>query len=413
MGARLDKIKQFFSRIFRGEEKKLLTSGEQKVEQSSKQKEDFMNGLRVDTEDLLNPEVYQGDRLLTNILMHVGVKKEIAENPAVIREVSNYLGGIMPKIDEFHARYSSSAGIDGIMAHPTKEKIDEVIKAIQSSRIIGEDERKEIYKQSERAGKVFYYHCGIRINPEEGTLTIQDISGDQVGNFERGYFTRDGMHFSVKNIAFSTDENGGLIKKETVSAADSRVDNLAEERLHSTVQSDYYSTGIEFAQHLTEYGYKSRIVDGKIELDQLVTYEAYSERDIRNPFIRRVDVKQNELYDENNLYIPAGKREAQYGISHYESKGVHYFPMYPTFPEELSAYESAEHITVSNFRGSNDTVKIPVFFDTFDQAQQYYEKETKILIEEEIKLTRRSDRFYKGKKYLGERAGMDLEELDK
>lgn len=88
MGARLDKIKQFFSRIFRGEEEtKLLASGEQ----TERQKQEFISGIRVDTEDTLNPEVYKGDRLLFNILMHVGVKKEIAENPAVIEKLSRWL----------------------------------------------------------------------------------------------------------------------------------------------------------------------------------------------------------------------------------------------------------------------------------------------------------------------------------
>ncbi len=89
MGVRLDKIKQFFSKLFRGEEeKKLLMEGSK----PNMKREDFISGIRVDAEDPLNPEIYNGDRLLSNILMHVGLRKELAENPAVINEMSRYLG---------------------------------------------------------------------------------------------------------------------------------------------------------------------------------------------------------------------------------------------------------------------------------------------------------------------------------
>lgn len=88
MGARLDKIKKFFSRIFRGEEEtKLLARGEQTGGQES----EFVSGLRVDTKNPLDPEVYQGDRLFSNILMHVGVRRELAENPEVIQVLSEWL----------------------------------------------------------------------------------------------------------------------------------------------------------------------------------------------------------------------------------------------------------------------------------------------------------------------------------
>ncbi len=74
---------------------------------------------------------------------------------------------------------------------------------------------------------------------------------------------------------------------------------------------------------------------------------------------------------------------------------------------------TAPTVRVNNFGDSNDNVTMLIFVDTLEEAQQYYEEHTKGKIEKNIKYTPTSDRFYKGKKYLGESAGIDLEELEK
>lgn len=393
MGAKLDRIKNIFNKIFRGkEDTKLLISREE----TNTQKENFIRGISVDTEDLLNPELYQGDRLFSNVLMHVGVKKELAENPAVIREVLRHIEQ-WPVGDYYLA---------SVIAHPrTKEEINTIIKLITESRIFEEEERKNIYYQNENTA--FYNNNGIRINPDDGSITIQKFSGKQITNLEPN---RNEIMFSVSTIEFSTDENGIAIKKEIHSSVDSHDKYLAKERVYSAEIAKYDLNGIEIAQHRTEYEYKPR--DGKFMLEQFITYEAYSERDINNPFICKVDIKQNELYDKGNTYISEENRK-QFSDFHCASKGVHYFPITPNCLEYLRLYESDDCTKIQNFEKINDTVKIPVFFDSLCEAQEYYEEHTKGKIEESIKCMNISDRFYKGKRILGEKAGLKIKEFER
>ena len=316
--------------------------------------------------------------------------------------------------------------IENIMDRPTKEGINEIIKAIKESVVLEGDERGNKYSRGALYGHNDRVHGGIRINPDDGSITIQDIS-----------YRKDVMSQSVSSTfemtltEFSTDGNGGVIEKETVSLADSEIARQSSQRLIDServiniLESHYDSNGIEVDEHLTQYGYRwasqfSASLSGN-PFQQIVTYEAHAERDENNPFICRVDTRQNEFYDENNEYIPSERRKLD-GITYYyrngripcDSRGIHYFPASAFKNIRLWERVSTEPtIRVQNFGGSHDTITTPVFYDTFDEAQQYYEEHTKEEIEKRIKLTQTSDRFYKGKKFLAESAGLDLEELEK
>ena len=311
------------------------------------------------------------------------------------------LYGIMPGVKK---KYNEDRYyISGIMAHPTKEGINEIIKAIQESRVLGDDERKDAYGSLHNSEKL--EHTGIIIKPD--SIVIQDIRG--------GFQSYDGQGsyrtFDMEEKGLGLDINGMVVEtgKESILGSDGKSKDYRE-TISKKVKSVFDKNGIEMEKDFTEYGYKRN--ENSNEFEQFVTYKTHSTRDSENPFIRKVETIQNEAYDKNNEYIPMAKG-LTLGLPHYESRGTHYFPISPVAYQYLDILGGMYHVDVTNFKGTNEPAKVPVFFDTIDEAQKYYEEHTKEEIAKKIWRVNKSDRFYNGKKALAEKVGINIDENEK
>lgn len=302
MGAILDRMKQFFNRMFKGKETKLLPSGEP---QANKKKDDFFAGIRVDTEDKLNPEIYKGDRLLSNILMSLGVKKEIAENPRVVDVVSKSLASMSPDGRGWY-------DVDMILDNPTQKDVDELIKLIKSNKIMGEDERRDLYQQDRELtydqlkqlgfkGNKKFTRMAFEINPENGAIVIQKLSRGYLFPPRRSYKVN-----AVNTTEISNDENGGVVIKTSNTRRENEMmigerdghpqyePISAKERATSDTVEHYDSNGILLTSQYTEYGYRASKVDGEYELEPYVVSEVSHKRDESNPFVCQVEEKSGE-----------------------------------------------------------------------------------------------------------------------
>lgn len=286
-----------------------------------------------------------------------------------------------------------------IMAHPTKEGINEIIKAIQESRVLGDDERKDAYGSLYKSE---LEHTGTIIKPD--SIVIQDIRGfsyDRYGSYET---------FDMEEKGFGLDINGMVVETEKKSSLFRDDKGDYAERIKKEEKSVFDKNGIEMEKDFKEYEYRRN--ENSNEFEQFVTYKTHSTRDSENPFIRKVETIQNEAYDKNNEYIPLAKG-LRLGLTHYESRGTHYFPISPIYYEELDCEYGISPVDVTNFKGTNEPAKVPVFFDTIDEAQKYYEEHTKEEIAKKIWRVNKSDRFYNGKKALAEKVGINIDENEK
>lgn len=165
-----EKIKKFIKNI--GNKQKFLDTPGEIMEArnnegyASKKEAKFLEDLKFDTKDLLDPRVCNGKNLVPNILRTLGVNEDIIKNPRLIedlslniRRIAGQSGVEMPEFDK----------------QPTRENINAIVDAIKTNGFITTSQDRIQKHPINYSGKSENYY-GIEINQETGTVSLQHLN---------------------------------------------------------------------------------------------------------------------------------------------------------------------------------------------------------------------------------------------
>lgn len=323
----LKRIKQFFKNM--GYKQKLLESpketGKENVTMKSSNEKDskFLEELKFDPKDLLDPRVCNGKDLVPNILRTLGANEDVINNPQLIEEIGVHFQGI-----------ANQSGIEmpNYYEQPTRENINAIVEAVKSNGILTS---KDIYNKYANLGlKGHEIYDGISIDQETGDVTLQRLtmSGRESNAF-------DGNNMNVKT--FSSDGKGKAIADTSFYKIDE--DTLSKNLSH-TSEILYNPDGIEMRVEHKSY----RQENGQDVLE----YHSVNTRDEQYPFI----AKEETIVNEGEFGSPVGTKYMAIEM------------------KDLAQVSSPEYQKDEN--GRNTTT--PITFDDRTQISQYYQdnKET-------------------------------------
>ena len=267
-----EKIKQFFKNI--GNKQKLLESPKEIREEmsemvsSSKKESKFLEDIKFDPKDLLDPRVCNGKDLVPNILRTLGANEDVIKNPQLIEEIRVQFQGI-----------ANQSGIEmpNYYEQPTRETINAIVEAVKTNGILTSQDRYNKYARLGLEGHEVYN--GISIDKETGAVTLQRfvMSGREAHVLDGNY-----MH----ETTFTPDGNGNAVENST--SYDIDTDTLTyEARLSGTSEVLYNPDGI--AMKLESKSYKQE--DGQ----DILQYHAVNTRDEQYPFIAQKETIVNDF----------------------------------------------------------------------------------------------------------------------
>lgn len=264
-----EKIKQFFKNI--GNKQKLLESPKEIREEMSdmvsshKKESKFLEDIKFDPKDLLDPRVCQGDNFVPNILRTLGANEDVIKNPQAIDAIEDQFRGIAKQ---------SGLKMPNRFEQPTREQVEAIVEAVKSNMVLSSEERNEKYRT--RSLKTpFKIYNGLSIDKETGSVTIGTftISGKEINAYSNDY----------KETTFTPDGKGNVIS----TASYSRVSDNDIEMLSGDSRTILNSDGIAMESERKLY----KQVDG----EDKVKYHSIAKRDAEYPFIAQEEVLVDEL----------------------------------------------------------------------------------------------------------------------
>jgi len=264
-----ERIKQFFKSF--GNKQKLLESPKGIREEMPDMvgfSNKFMEDIRFDPKDLLDPRVCNGKDLVPNILRTLGANEDVIKNPYLIEEIRVQFHGI-----------ANQSGIEmpNYYEQPTRETINAIVEAVKTNGILTSQDRYNRYARLGLKGHEVY--DGISIDQETGAVTLQRfvMSGREAHVIDGNY-----MH----ETTFTPDGNGNAVANTTSYGID--IDTLSKEaRLRGTSEVVYNPDGI--AMKLESKSYKQE--DGQ----DILEYHNVTTRDEQYPFIAQQETIVNDF----------------------------------------------------------------------------------------------------------------------
>ena len=327
-----EKIKQFIKNI--GNKQKLLESPKEIREEmsnmvsSNKKESKFLEDIKFDPKDLLDPKVCNGKDLVPNILRTLGANEDVVKNPQLIEEIRVQF-----------QRIANQSGIEmpNYYEQPTRETINAIVEAIKTNGILTSQDRYNKYARLSLKGHEVY--DGISIDQETGAVTLQRLvmSGREARVLDGNYmnettFTPDGKGNAVANtISYGIDTD--TLSKET--------------RLRGTSEVVYNPDGI--AMKLESKSYKQE--DGQ----DILQYHSLNTRDEQYPFIAQKETIVNDFGHGSPVgteYIAIEMKDlAQLGFPEYKKdEECRTTPTTITFEnrEQISTYYQENKETIDN-----------------------------------------------------------------
>ena len=327
-----EKIKQFIKNI--GNKQKLLESPKEIREEmsnmvsSNKKESKFLEDIKFDPKDLLDPKVCNGKDLVPNILRTLGANEDVVKNPQLIEEIRVQF-----------QRIANQSGIEmpNYYEQPTRETINAIVEAIKTNGILTSQDRYNKYARLSLKGHEVY--DGISIDQETGAVTLQRLvmSGREARVLDGNYrndttFTPDGKGNAVANtISYGIDTD--TLSKET--------------RLRGTSEVVYNPDGI--AMKLESKSYKQE--DGQ----DILQYHSLNTRDEQYPFIAQKETIVNDFGHGSPVgteYIAIEMKDlAQLGFPEYQKDEEGRTTTTPiTFEnrEQISTYYQENKETIDN-----------------------------------------------------------------
>lgn len=268
-----DKIKDFFKRL--GNKQKAIESSKEINNEtintvSNTDKYKFLEDLKFDPQDLLDPRICKGDNFVPNILKTLGANEDILKNPKAIERIERQFGAIVRQ-----------SGLEMPNKHKesTREEIEKITEAIKSNSVIDIEKRESEYsgRSSQDPQKLNYR---LSIDKETGSITLGtfNISGKQ--------FNRTDNY--IENT-YSPDVTGNVI----VNSSYSKITNLNKEVLNSENQTILNSDGIALESETRSY----EEIDG----ENVLKYHNKSTRDEEYPFIEKEEVLKDDISFDKEL----------------------------------------------------------------------------------------------------------------
>lgn len=328
----LEKIKQFFKNI--GNKQKLLESPKEIREEmsgmvsSSRKESKFMEDIKFDPKDLLDPRLCNGKDLVPNILRTLGANEDVIKNPQLIEELRVQFQGI-----------ANQSGIEmpNYYEQPTRETINTIIEAVKTNGILTTSQERSQKHPGVYSKRTNTYY-GIGINQETGAVTIQEMDlaalDANVINSNR-----------VNERTFLSDEKGNAIVNNSNYQIDS--DGYGKTILTDTSEVLYNPDGI--AMKLDCKSYKQE--DGQ----DILQYHSLSVRDEQYPFIAQRETIVNDFGHGSPVgtkYIAIEMKDlAQLGFPEYQKDEEGKTTTTPiTFEnrEQISTYYQENKETIDN-----------------------------------------------------------------
>ncbi len=265
-----EKIKQFFKNI--GNKQKLLESPKEIREEMSdmvsshKKESKFLEDIKFDPKDLLDPRVCQGDNFVPNILRTLGANEDVIKNPQAIEKIETQFSSIVKQ---------SGLKMPNTFEQPTREQVEAIVEAVKSNMVLSSKERNEKYRT--RSLKTpFKIYNGLSIDKETGSVTIGElsISGKETNaDFD-----------TYAESTFTPDGKGNVISTGFYS----KVSDNDIEMLSSDFRTILNSDGIAMESERKVY----KQVDG----EDKVKYHSIAKRDAEYPFIAQEEVLVDDYF---------------------------------------------------------------------------------------------------------------------
>lgn len=321
-----EKIKQLFKNI--GNKQKLLESPKEIREEmsdmvsSNKKESKFLEDIKFDSKDLLDPRVCNGKDLVPNILRTLGADEDVVNNPHIINELRPHVRAIARQ---------SGIEMPGYYEQTTRDDINAIVEAVKANGIVTTS-RERAYKHPGLYGSKTYR--GISIDQETGAVTIQDLnlSGKHANTVHKNY---------SHEKTFISDGKGNVVNNLLIYDIDLHGEGKAI--LNSTNESLYNSDGIIMKTEGKTYEQE----DGQ----DVLKYHYVLTRDKQYPFISQ----EETIVNNTGHGSPVG---TEYGVIKME------------FLDVLGNIEFQE----------DENGKItPIRFDDRAQISKYYQENKEII----------------------------------
>ena len=317
-----EKIKQFFKNI--GNKQKLLETPKEIREEmsdvvsSNKKESEFLEDIKFNLKDLLDPRVCNGKDLVPNILRTLGANEDVVNNPQLIEELRVHFQGI-----------ANQSGIEmpNYYEQPTRDTINAIVEAVKTNGIVTTSQERNNKHPGLKGHKVY---DGISIDQKTGAVTIQRLvmSGREANVLHGNY-----MHEET----FAPDGKGNAVANSFSYDIDS--DGYGKAILTGTSEVLYNPDGI--AMKLESKSYKQE--DGQ----DILQYHAVNTRDEQYPFI----AQQETIVNDFGHGSPVGTEYIAIEMKDLSQLG---------FPE----YQKDEN---------GRTTTTPITFDDREQISKYYQ----------------------------------------
>lgn len=324
-----EKIKQFFKNI--GNKQKLLESPKELREEmsdisgvDSTKRSDFLEDIRFDPTDLLDPRICQGENLVPNILRTLGAHEDIVKNPRLIEVLEQHITDILHQKGKELPRYDKQ---------PTRETINSIVETIKNNGILHNS--NDIYGEHMTNDRDFYTgmrrtsYSGISIDPKTGAVTLQSLHwNDRL------------LDDYLVESTFEPDGNGNVI--EDCSKYNTGSKYPYEKQLSTSNKTTYNSDGIVMKDIFKEYKQENN--------QDVLQFHSISTRDEEYPFIAQREIVVNER--ESGFPSPIGT--GYYAIDMEDLSSL--FPEYKRTAKGYKDYTSQ------------------ITFENKEQVSAYYQK---------------------------------------
>lgn len=238
-------------------------------------KNDFLKGLQVDSESLLDPSVCRGDNFIPNILKYLGVNETITKNPEAIKWL---------RLQIMQIASQHNLELPNMFEEPTREQINNIVNAIKSDKVLTPEERQKVVRQERSLETKQKSYHGINIDEKTGNVTI-------------GGFNFIGYHLMGNNsyyeAEYTASQNGNLII--THQSGDITNNLIKPEVLIGEGKTVLNRDGIDIEKEVKLYKQDK-------EDKTTLKYHATHTRDKEYPFVEEYECLLNEdIIDSRNL----------------------------------------------------------------------------------------------------------------
>lgn len=228
-----------------------------------KQRQELLDQINFDPENLLDPRVCNGENMIPNILRTLHANEDIIKNPYVMALIENHVKCL---------RDQEGRSIDyWCDPQPSSETIQSCYNIINNNGILSPQELDS---------KKFYF--GIQIDSETDKITLQTF--DKSDNYTH---TR----------TFTPDGNGNVVSNETSTYETSTYSFLPSTSCNCTTTEKLYNPdGIAIKSDVKHYEH----TDG----NKVFTSHTITTRDSQYPFIAREESKYSDSSKTEYILLP-------------------------------------------------------------------------------------------------------------